>query len=347
MCFLAMGVLVFANDANATASNNVEYSIKAPLAQQSLLLDSVSIEGKLVVVGERGHILISENHGKTWIQATVPTRATLTGVYFYNKQLGWVVGHDAVILRTMNGGKDWKRVYYAPEDETPLFDIWFENENNGFAVGAYGLVLTSADGGASWIRQLFHVQKNTLFNKDAIEDYPNEKEFMNHGGDFSPVYDFHLNHIESSDNDKLYIAAEAGNLYRSDDAGRTWWALSSPYRGTFFGVLPIAGDTLLAFGLRGNMYRSTDAGMSWRCIDTWTKETLQAGVRLQDGTVIIVGLGGTILSSLDNGETFFFHTMPDRSGLASITQSRKGTVVVVGESGIKELPRTYFSKRPN
>ena len=51
--------------------------------------------------------------------------------------------------------------------------------------------------------------------------------------------DFHLNRIVGASGSRLYIAAEAGHLYRSDDAGRTWNELPSPYEGSFFGVLPL------------------------------------------------------------------------------------------------------------
>jgi photosystem II stability/assembly factor-like uncharacterized protein len=57
---------------------------KAILAEKSLLLAIAPIgDEKLVAVGQYGHILLSEN-GDTWQQAKVPSRTTLTNVYFYN-----------------------------------------------------------------------------------------------------------------------------------------------------------------------------------------------------------------------------------------------------------------------
>jgi len=65
----------------------------AKLAGQSMLLDGTSSGVLITVVGERGHVLISSD-GKRWQQIIVPTRTTLTGVYFRDKQNGWVVGHE-------------------------------------------------------------------------------------------------------------------------------------------------------------------------------------------------------------------------------------------------------------
>src|SRR5919198_461992 len=109
---------------------------------------------------------------------------------------------------------------------------------------------------------------------------------------------------DAASGSRLYIAAEAGHLYRSDDAGATWTALPSPYEGSFFGVLPLNGDSLLAYGLRGHLFRSDDAGVTWRAIETHTEAMLNDAVRLTGGGIVIVGLSGAVLTSEDNGEHF-------------------------------------------
>src|SRR5688572_33454441 len=64
-----------------------------PLAANSLLLDLAVAGARLVAVGERGHVLLSDDQGATWRQATsVPTRVMLTSVYFVDGQYGWAVG---------------------------------------------------------------------------------------------------------------------------------------------------------------------------------------------------------------------------------------------------------------
>ena len=128
----------------------LEYSSKAPLVSRSLLLDGTAVDGTMVVVGERGHVLVSTDNGGTWKQADVPSRATLTGVFFHDQHLGWAVGHDQVILKTHDGGRSWKQVYSSPEADRPLLDVWFADSLKGFAIGAYGLLLKTTDGGNTW-----------------------------------------------------------------------------------------------------------------------------------------------------------------------------------------------------
>ncbi len=302
--------------ARAQDKNAIEWSVEAPLATKSLLLDVANMEGVLVVVGERGHILISSDIGATWRQAKVPTRSTLTGVWFHDKKRGWAVGHDSVIVRTTDGGGTWERVHWAPEDESPLLDVLFLNENRGFAIGAYGAFYVTSDGGASWS-----------------------------SAPISEEDDFHLNQIARSASGKLYIAAEAGAIYRSDDDGSTWTKLTSPYDGSFFGVLPLEGETVLLFGLRGHMLRSEDAGATWTRVETGTVSMLNAGVRLKDGTIVIVGLGGVVLVSKDAGRTFTLHQQSSRAGIQSVADAGSGTLLLSGEFGVRQLSLTDLAAK--
>jgi len=285
-----------------------ESSVISPLASRSLLLDGVAVDGFVAVVGERGHILISEDRGQSWRQGNVPTQATLTGVFFYDQSLGWAVGHDATILRTRDGGQNWELIYSAPEKECPFLDIWFSDAEHGFALGAYGLFFVTEDGGDTWLSR--PVSEN----------------------------DYHLNHISPAENGKLYIAAEAGMIYRSEDQGQTWVELPSPYIGSLFGTLPLHDDTLLVFGLRGHVYRSEDGGATWSQLATGTEAMLTDGLRLLDGTIVFVGLGGNLLVSRDDGRTFLVRQEPDRKGISRVVQLDAETLVIIGEFGVRVFP---------
>ena len=285
-----------------------ETSIISKLAPQRLLLDAATAGGLIVVVGERGHILSSRDDGRTWHQASVPTRATLTGVFLHDQHLGWAVGHDGVILRTRDGGDNWTLRYTQGEADRPLLDILFLDENRGIAVGAYGLFLSTTDSGNTWAEGI------------VSED------------------DWHLNHITRSENGRLYIAAEGGNVFRSEDDGTTWISLPSPYTGSFFGTLPMENESLLLFGLRGHLFRSENAGNSWHKIQSGTLALLSGGLTMQDGTVVIVGLDGTILSSKDNGRHFDLEQLPNRNAISTVVCTSDNAMLLVGEAGVQRYP---------
>jgi photosystem II stability/assembly factor-like uncharacterized protein len=302
----------------------------APLATKSLLLDAVFAGERMVVVGERGHVLLSDDQGATWKQAKVPTRALLTAVYFHDARLGWVVGHDETILRSVDGGETWTRTHAAPDREQPLLDVWFKDADTGFAFGAYGTILASSDGGRSWTQQTFEPKPLVEAPRAAAskgDEYLEE----------DMAADSHLNAVARAADGKLYLAAEAGHLFRSDDEGTTWLELPSPYEGSFFGVLPLEGASVLAFGLRGHLYRSDDAGATWREIATGTVAMLTNGLRVDPQTIAITGLAGSLLVSRDGGTTFELRQQEDRKGMSAALTAGDGRLLVVGEGGIRVI----------
>jgi photosystem II stability/assembly factor-like uncharacterized protein len=304
----------------------------APLASQSLLLDLAVAGKRLVAVGERGHVLLSDDQGTTWRQATsVPTRAMLTAVYFVDDAYGWATGHDETIINTVDGGENWTRSHFSAEAQQPLLDLWFANRVSGIAVGAYGAYFTTNDGGRHWSSSKFAPPPAKVPMHDGASS---EGKGAPDEGDLPP--DYHLNRIVGVGN-RLYIAAEGGQLYRSDDRGATWRALPSPYEGSFFGLVPIRGDGLLAFGLRGHLYRSADAGENWIELESHTTSMLTDGIAVNDLRVVIGGLAGVLLVSGDAGETFRLTQQEDRKGVAALLPGPAGTVVVAGEGGVRTI----------
>ena len=291
----------------------VRYSIESSKAVSHLLLDITRAGERLVVAGDRGHILYSDDEGASWTQAKVPTRQLLTAIYFVDDQHGWAVGHDALILATTDGGKTWTRQYENREGEVPLLDVWFENARHGLAVGAYGMLLETVDGGQNW--------------QDVADRLDNEDGF-------------HLNAITEIKGSGLFVVGEMGGMHRSRDMGQTWEAVESPYQGSFFGVIGGETDVVIAFGLRGHLFRSADFGSSWQAIELRDNgHMLEAGLAdgnlLDDGRMVVVGHAGAVLISEDQGRSFKLFSRPDRRSLSGVVSNVEGNLVLVGQSGVR------------
>ena len=287
-------------------------AVVMPLAKDSLLLDGTAVGSRVVVVGERGHILISQDDGMTWRQAQVPTRALLTAIHMHDEQTGWAVGHDAIILRTVDGGESWDITHEAPEEELPLLDVWFHDENRGIAIGAYGYFLATEDGGETW---------NSRFVGDE---------------------DLHLNALipalaGEDGSRRLFIAAETGVVYRSDDIGETWDAVPSPYAGSWFGGLALDGNRLILTGLRGHVFRTEDGGENWTEVATGTQATLTGAIRLPSGKIVMTGLEGSVLTSSDGGLTVQSSNLPTRQGISAALPLGNESVLLIGEFGTRRL----------
>lgn len=271
------------------ASAKPRPAMMAPLAPSSTLLGIAAAGSRLVAVGQRGHVLLSDD-GKQWRQVEVPTNAMLNRVRFRDAKAGWAVGHDATILATTDGGQTWQIQHDNPEGR-PLYDVLFL-EGKIVALGGYGTYLATADDGKTW--------------EPAT----------------SPLTELgqHFNAGVRLDDGTLLIAGERGLLARSKDGGATWDLLDTPYNGSFFGALPAGDKGALVFGLRGNLYATADihacktvniaeydpftretvaddqalAKTGWRPIRRPTTEGLFGGTA--DGTrALLVGVNGVIV----------------------------------------------------
>lgn len=302
----------------------------APLATRAMMLDAISVDGRLVVVGEHGIVLISDDDGLSWRQSITPARTTLTGVHFHDKNMGWVVGHDALILRTLDGGGTWSQVHFDPDDQRPLFDVWFRNAKRGFAVGAYGLLLATTDGGENW--ESSNLESEPWPDLTTVGLDPDESDDFEFENDV--FFDFHLNNIVAAKGGDLYIAAETGNFFRSGDGGETWFSMPTTYEGSFFSVLPLDRERLLLMGLRGNLFYSNNGGEAFSDIDSPVKVLLNGGAVLDDGTILIGGMAGALLESNDGGATFQLRQQNDRKAI-SVLLPAGDAIVVVGEAGVR------------
>ncbi|MNF42510.1 Ycf48-like protein precursor [compost metagenome] len=312
-----LSIVIFAAaplQAQTAADSTVRYSIESPKAVEKLLLDVTRVGQRLVVVGDRGHILYSDDNAASWIQAKVPTRQMLSAVFFVDDQHGWAVGHDALILASNDGGATWVKQFEDLEREAPLLDVWFRDRNNGYAVGAYGALLETTDGGANW--------------DDVSERLDNEDGY-------------HLNAIVAVKDAGLFVVGELGGMFRSADWGQTWETLQGPYEGSLFGALGSSEPgSLLVYGLRGHLFRSTDFGDSWQQIELNTPNNgplefgLADGNRLADGSIVVVGHGGSVLKSSDDGRSFGLLNRADRLSLAGVTALDNGNLILVGQGGV-------------
>lgn len=284
----------------------------APMGRlHSLLLDAaVAADAVVVAVGERGLIVRSEDSGQTWIRQESPTGTTLTAVAFAaDGQRGWAVGHDALVLETNDAGRTWRQVYQGPNLEESFLDLAVVAPGQIIVIGAYGQYLESRDNGVTWEPGA------------AAED------------------DSHLNRITIGPAGTLYIAGERGTLLRSDDLGRTWLNIASPYDGSFFGILPLSATELLAHGLRGRIYRSADNGDTWDLVPNNKPALLATACRLPSGEIVLAGQSRAFIVSRDDGRTFTAWPLPNTHAVAHLLIAPNGRLLAFGEEGVTPLPQ--------
>ena len=87
---LSLGLLLPA--AASTEQQTTSYAIESQRASESLLLGITRAGKRLVTVGERGHVLYSDNEGESWQQGKVPTRQLLTAVFLLMTNTAGLLG---------------------------------------------------------------------------------------------------------------------------------------------------------------------------------------------------------------------------------------------------------------
>lgn len=118
-------------------------------------------------------ILGTTNGGRSWQKKPLPN---ILSIFFTDTQHGWAVGKNATILRTEDGGNEWKaytdleKVIGLPVESSNynfgFRDIYFLNPQQGWLIGNFygrakshiGGVFVTSDGGVSWKRVPLTVQ---------------------------------------------------------------------------------------------------------------------------------------------------------------------------------------------
>ena len=318
--------------ASAAAQMPLEQAIMSKLAKSSLLLDIENVNNQfLIAVGERGHILRSDN-GEEWQQMPSPTQATLTSVHFVSSNQGWAVGHEATVLHTSDGGFTWQVQYRNAKLEIPFLNVHFKDHLQGVAVGSYGMFMRTEDGGKTWRRE-FHLSLLAQEDLDYLDDLKKEDEaaYLEERARILP----HFNKVYQ-DGRTAYLAGELGLLAKSNDFGRSWQKFESFYHGSLYDIRRSPKGNLLAVGLRGNIFRSTNNGDQWQHIEVDTTALLNDIVVYDEQTMMILGNNGVLLISDDDGNSFVVDSQPDGKALLSGTIF-KNLLITASEVGIKTL----------
>ncbi len=319
-------------------------AIPARLAGQSLLLDIAEVaDSRLLVVGERGHVLVSDDQGDSWRQILgIPTRTTLIAVTSHGQRI-WAVGHDTTIIASEDNGESWS-IQYESIGGDPLMDIAIDQNGDGMAIGAYGVMLLAEDYGQQWTREfmidlVIHAEATDDLSDVLEQDSETDDDgFLDQDeiADFEDLdVEYHLNSLLRLDAQRLVIAAEAGHGYYTDDNGASWQIFRLPYDGSMFGVLPQAdgADCLITFGLRGNILKSCEILSGWESLDSGVNSSLFDAAYDDSGQLWFVGANGTLLRMSANGliEQVALDTGDDFNGLF-ISGER---LIMIGESGVQ------------
>ncbi len=91
---------------------------------EDLMFTAIQVleDGLIIAAGEFGTVMFSEDNGGNWQRVEpLPNEFYPMGLYFRDRQTGWVSGLSGTILHTSDGGDTWQR--QASATGAPLYAI--------------------------------------------------------------------------------------------------------------------------------------------------------------------------------------------------------------------------------
>ncbi|MBI1804776.1 MAG: T9SS type A sorting domain-containing protein [Ignavibacteriae bacterium] len=292
-----------------------------------------------------------------WVKQQSTTSKWLNGADFINGNVGWAVGFDGIIVKTIDGGDHWLQ---QPLDSSiSLLAVDFINPDTGWATGydTSGIILRTTDGGAHW--DTHHVSSSlsdVQFSSPAY-GWSVGPDGVLHSTDGGHTWEQQV--VDTSGafftsvfflNDSIgWITGQVpGLVLRTIDAGLTWQRQTSGIidsSETINDVFFINADTgwIAGFGYNesqsyGLLRKSTDGGTTWVDPPSGTDQYLLSIGFSNANRGWAVGGSGTIVTTTDGGQTWTKDLSNTTSELNKIVVQNSGAWVAGSDGLILKRP---------
>jgi photosystem II stability/assembly factor-like uncharacterized protein len=254
-------------------------------------------------VGHDGVILNTEDGGATWKLQLDGRKANDLLLAAAEKRAAAEPGSEAVKAVLAEAQR-----FKQQGPDKPFLDVWFADESNGYAIGAYNLFFRTRDGGKTWESWFDRTENPKFFNLYAIRPVGGTLYVAGEGGlvlrqDASGE---RFEATPTSYNGSFFGVADAkgaaivfglrGNVFRSDDAGKTWSKVETGLTAAVVGAAATGkGDVLLA-DAGGRIVASADGGKTYRKVAVKNPMPLTGLAEAGEGTLALVGPRGVAVA---------------------------------------------------
>ncbi|MCC5643226.1 photosynthesis system II assembly factor Ycf48 [Nostoc sp. CHAB 5824] len=202
-----------------------------------------------------------------WKVISVPTDSNLLDIAFTNNpEHGYLVGSNATLLETNDGGDTWKPITLQLDEQKYRFDSVSFAGKEGWIAGEPGLLLHTTDEGASWSRI------------PLSEKLPG-----------SPIA------VKALADNTAEMATDVGAIYKTTDGGRNWKAQVESAVGVVRNLERSPDGKYVAVSAKGSFYSTWEPGQ-----DAWVPHNRNSSRRVENmgfadnGQLWLLARGGQI-----------------------------------------------------
>lgn len=202
-----------------------------------------------------------------WKTLSLPSEAIFSDIAFTsNPDHGWLVGTQANLFETNNGGETWSQKEIDLDNEKVSLEAISFDGDEGWIVGQPSILLHTVDGGSSWSR------------------IPLSSKLPG-----SPLS------IIALDQSTAEMVTNLGAIYKTTDGGKNWKALVEGSVGVARSIIRSDDGRYVAVSAKGNFYSTWEPGET-----EWTPHQRTSSRRLQkmgfsdDGKLWLLARGGQI-----------------------------------------------------
>ncbi|MFM7170034.1 MAG: photosynthesis system II assembly factor Ycf48 [Cyanobium sp.] len=202
-----------------------------------------------------------------WEMVPLATQANPLDLAFTDRQHGFLVGSNRLIMETNDGGASWEeRSLTLPEEENfRLISIDFKGQE-GWIVGQPGLLMRSTDNGKNW---------NRLFLDTKL---PGEPYLVTALG---------ANSAE--------LATNVGAIYRTQDGGKSWQALVGDAAGAVRDLRRSPAGHYVSVSSLGNFFATWEPSQpNWQVHQRVSSQRLQSMGFQPDGNLWMLARGAQL-----------------------------------------------------
>lgn len=210
-----------------------------------------------------------------WSVIQLETESTFADLAFTDDpNHGWLVGSQAALFETTDGGKTWQEKKLDLGEEKASFTAVSFNGQEGWITGKPSILLHTEDGGQSWSR---------IPLSEKLPGAPNG--------------------IVALGSKTAEMVTDLGAIYKTSNGGRTWQALVEGAVGVARTIARSADGKYVAVSARGNFYSTWEPGQTeWTPHNRTSSRRLQTMGYSEDGGLWLLARGGQIQFGSTDGQ---------------------------------------------